>query len=483
MRMALSSHSLRLVLGASAALAVPAAAAPAKVAASAASDSAVAEATALRRAGRFAEAAQRLLDHLARRPDDARAHHELGVLYALHGQIREAEAQFRDALAADPAAVASQLALAELLRADERCRQALPLYQALTQRDAGDGPAWRGQLLCHAQLGAWPAAIAAAEALVQRFPGTSLGRWGAERLEQLRRDSQSGEWSAAQMDAEGKGLFAEKRYDAAVVWLALALQTEPSADRAYRLAMAHLGTQELLAAHSALTRALALDPRHQAAAMALPLVARALRNAGGGAEPIGFGDFDQVPEKAIARALADNELVLARQLVQVALPKPAAATSAVLLVLAGELALRDAAASKAQGLFEQALKLAPGHDAARKGLADAMLQQGRGAEARKLAGIGPAPEHVKGDADLQLWVSKRRSEFQHHLRMALDPGVRPNAALVDQVGRELPAAEPLPLVPAATSPSGGKAKAGKGAKATKGKGAKAKPGPKAKSSR
>lgn len=490
MRLQRSTYGLLVALWTAHSLAVPAIAAPAAPATKALTAprtaNAVAEAVALRRAGRFVEAAQHLLDHLAVRPDDARARHELAVLYALHGQIREAESQFRDALAADPSAVETQLALAELLRADERCRQALPLYQSLTQRDAGNGPAWKGQVLCQSQLGNWPAAIAAAEALVQRFPGITLGRWAAERLDQLRKDSQSGQLSPAQMDAEGKGLFAEKRYEAAVVWLAMALQAEATADRAYRLAMAHLGAQELLAAHTALSRAVALDPRHQPALMALPLVARALRNAGDGGERVAFGDFDQTPEKAIARALADNELVLARQLVQAALPKPAASNSAVLLVLAGELALRDSAAAKAQPLFEQALKLHPNHDAARKGLADALFQQGRNAEARKLAGLGLAPEYLAPDTDLQLWVAKRRGEFQHQLRMALDPGVRPNPSLVDQVDQDLPrAAEVLPVKPTVAAPAGkkgkGSAKSAK-AKTEKPKAAKAKAGSKAKKS-
>lgn len=466
-----------------AALAAPAPTSAAKARATA--GAAVQEAIALRRASRFEEAAKLLLDHLATYPDDARAHHELGVLYALHGQIREAEAQFRDALLADPGSGETRLALAELLRADERCKEALAVYSAVTQADPGQGAAWKGQVLCHSQLGAWEPAMAAAKVLISQFPGTTLGRWASERLEKLKEYATSGEVTPAQMDAEGKALFAEKRYEAAAVWLAMALQSEPNADRAYRLAMAQLGAQELLAAHAALQHAIRLDARHQPALMALPVVARALRNAGSGGESVGFGDFDQTPERAIGRALAEGDLLLARQLVAAALPKPADAKSAVLLILAGELALRDVAAAKAQQHFEQALKLHPGHDAARKGLADAMFQQGRMADARRLAALGPAPEHVKGDADLQLWVAKRRHEFQHHLRMALDPGVRPNPSIADQVVAELPkpaVPEFLPTEPAGkgVKAKGGnsKGKAGKaaGRKASSGKAGKTKMG-------
>ncbi len=459
-------------IGSSTALAAPAQAAsgaPAKVGASSAA--AAQQAIALRRAGKFEEAARLLLDHLASYPDDARARHELGVLYALHGQIREAEAEFRDALLADPRAVETQLALAELLRADERCRQALVLYSAVTQADPGQGPAWKGQVLCHSQLGAWEPAMAAASALMSQFPGTSLGRWASERLEKLKEYAASGEVTPAQMDTEGKALFAEKRYDAAAVWLAMALTAEPNADRAYRLAMAHLGAQDLLACHQALQHAIRLDPRHQPALMALPLVARALRSAGSGGESVGFGHFDQTPERAVSRALADGELLLARQLLAAALPKGTETKSAVLLILAGELALRELSVAKAQQHFEQALKLYPGHDAARKGLADAMFQQGRLADARRLAALGPSPDHVKGDADLQLWVAKRRSEFQHHLRMAVDPGVRPNPSIADQVVAELPkpgladlaapAPEDAPAKNKASKAKGGKTKGGK----------------------
>lgn len=447
-------------LGGPVAVAAPAPAAKAR----AATGTAVQEAIALRRAGRFEEAARLLLEHLATQPDDARAHHELGVLYALHGQIREAEAQFRDALLADPSAADTRLALAELLRADERCRDALILYSAITQADPAQGSAWKGQVLCYSQLGAWEPAMAAAKSLVAQFPGTSLGRWAGDRLEKLRQYATSGEVTPAQMDTEGKALFAEKRYDAAAVWLAMALQAEPNADRAYRLAMAHLGAQDLLACHAALNHTLRLDPRHQPALMALPLIARGLRNAGTGGEPVGFGDFDQTPERAVSRAIGEGDLLLARQLLAAALPKGAEVKSAILLILAGELALREPAAAKAQQYYEQALKLQPGHDAARKGLADAMFQQGRLADARRLAALGPAPEHVRGDADLQVWVTKRRHEFSHQLRMALDPGVRPNPCIADQVVAELPKpalADLAPPTPAVKDPKV-KSKKGKG---------------------
>ncbi len=453
----------------------------------------LAQAQQARKTGDFTKAAKLLLDHLAAHPDDARGHHELGVLYAVHGQLRDAREQFEAGLRTEPNLAESRQALADLLRAEDRCPEALPHYQKLLSDDADRAKALKGQLLCQTMLGQWPAAAATCDAAIGRTQGTELGKWLTDRCQQVRTAAQSGQLSAGQMDAEGKALFGEKRFTDSEVWFELALQTEPNADRAYRLAMARLGAGELLGCHTALQQALALEPNHQASLMALATVARALRTLGTEGQSIDFKQFDEVPEQAIGRALLADDLVLARQLVAAALPtKPAVEApppGAVLLWLAGELALRDAQYSKAAEWFDKALKARASFDAAKKGLADASYQLNRISEARRLAGLPPPPAWLADNADLKLFVDKRRAEVRHQLRMAFDPGLHPRPALVDQVEAELPGPPPKveepPPPPAASKGSKGKAAKGKTSKSAKpakgakpAKPAKAKRGPK-----
>lgn len=433
-----------------------------------ASAQAVDEAVALRQRGLLAEAAQKLIAWMAEHPEDARARHELGTLYALNGQLRDAEEQFNQALVRQPGFRAARWNLAEVLRADERCGDALPHYARLTDDDAADGPAYKGQVLCNAILGRWDPALAACDALIKRFPGTSLGNWASAQRARIAELAAGGALTVGQMEAEGKQLFAEKRYADAAVWLAMAASTEPSADRHYRVAMAHLGAQDLLSCQAALARAIAADASHQPARMAMATVARAMRNMGKGAADVAFAAVADVPERALARALLDGDLVVARQLALAVLAgKGEAAPGAVGLLLAGEVELRDGRNSKAYEYFERALKLRPGHDGARKALADAAFQLGRFADARRLAALPAPPPHLAEHADMAVFVRQRRAEFTHQLKMMLDPGVRPMAAIVDLVAGDLPPpppkVDPPPPVP---PPTAVKAK-GKGAKAGK----------------
>ncbi|MBM4343835.1 MAG: tetratricopeptide repeat protein [Deltaproteobacteria bacterium] len=428
---------------------------------------AIDEAIALRQRGQYEQASQKLLAWMAEHPDDARARHELGTLYALNGQLRDAEEQFNQALVRQPGFRAARWNLAETLRADERCGDALPHYARLADDDPSDGPARKGQVLCNAILGRWEPALAACDVLIKRFPGTSLGNWASAQRARIAEMAAGGALTVGQMEAEGKQLFVEKRYADAAVWLAMAAATEPTADRHYRVAMAYLGAQDLMACQAALARAVAADPSHQPARMAMATVARALRTMGKGAVNVAFAAVAEVPERALARALLDGDLVVARQLALAALAgKGEAAPGAVGLLLAGEVELRDGRNTRALELFERAHQLRQGHDGARKAMADAAFQLGRFADARRLASLPAPPPHLPENADLPVFVRQRRAEFNHQLKMMLDPGVRPMAAIADLVAGDLPPPphKVEPPAPEPPPPAKGKGKGGKAGK-------------------
>ena len=351
-------------------------------AAAATSTSVLEAAQAARKAGRYADAAAGLQTWLGAHPKDARALHELGVLYAIHGQLIEATSQFEAALAADPGQLETQQALGVVRKARE----------------------------AFARAGA-PARLDVSE-------------------------------------VEGTALFAEKRYAAAAVWLAAALEQGPTADRAYRLAMAWLGAGDTLAARGCLERALQLQPDHLPSRSAWPTVAKALRLEGKGGLEVAFGPGGPSPMPAIAQALNDGELVLARQLLQSALQGPW--KGAVLHLLAGEVALREGQYSKAIASYKEALALRPGYSAAQKGLADVAVQQGRWTDARDLAGLAKPAPWDDLQAQLKRFVPRRRAELLHQLHMGVDPGVKPLAALTDQVAELVP---PPPSAPAALTPA------------------------------
>ena len=81
-------------------------------------------ASALRRAGRWSEAAQLWLDWLAEHPSDSRGHYELGVLYALTGQWSAAARQFSLATQGDAPVAEAWRALGDVERAADRCAAA-----------------------------------------------------------------------------------------------------------------------------------------------------------------------------------------------------------------------------------------------------------------------------------------------------------------------------------------------------------------------
>lgn len=358
-----------------------------------------------RKAGRYAEAAAGLQTWLGGHPKDARALHELGVLYAIHGQLAEATTQFEAALAVDPGQLETQQALDVVRRARE----------AFTRAGA-------------------PARLDVSE-------------------------------------VEGTALFAERRYAAAAVWLAAALEQGPTADRAYRLAMAWLGAGDTLAARGCLEKALQLQPDHLPSRSAWPTVAKALRLEGKGGIDVAFSPGGPSPVPAIAQALNDGELVLARQLLQSAMQGPW--KGAVLHVLAGEVALREGQYSKAIASYKEALACKPGYSAAQKGLADVAVQQSRWTDARDLAGLAKPAAWDDLQAQLKRFVVRRRAELLHQLHMGVDPGVKPLAALTDQVAELVPPPPPPPPVALTPPPEAAPEPAAPPQKHTRSKAAKA----------
>lgn len=441
-------------LASSAAVLLPlpvAAAAPAATAApspaAAASVGGVEAAIALRQQGDLQGAAQLLIARLEQQPFDARAHHELGVLYAATGQWQQAEARLSESLRLRPNEPATQLVLGDVLRANLRCLRAIPLYGAAQQTEAFKPAALRGQALC--QLAA--ADLAGADQTLRAL-GTWANaqrsavdaEWVAQKQAQLASLRDSPDANALQMETQGRALFDQKRYAEAQLWLQWALDAEPTADRAWRLAVAAAAADQLDEAAAAIQRALALDPSHGPARAAQDRILRGLRLRGRaplatfGAPP-DTGDpaarHAVSGELALARALLDGDLLLARNLA-VALQKAAAPKPGVRLLLwSAEVYLRDKQLARAGQLLREAVALAPLHDGVRKLQAELAIRQGRGADARALLGLAAPGE--PGEEDLQVWSALRRQEFDHQLRMRLDPGLRAGPPLQDQLAETL----------------------------------------------
>jgi predicted Zn-dependent protease len=414
----------------------------------AAEASPVAAAVADRTAGRFEQSATTLLAWLAQHADDARALHELGVLYALTSQYREAETRLQAALAVAPGQVESRRALAELWRAQARCLDALPLYDALVVRDGQDATGWRGRLLCHEQLGQTDAALQTAAEIQAKLAGSPLVAWATARAVQVRAMSAQGGFTPQQADAEGQALFGQQRFVEAAVWLAKAHELQPTADRAYRLAMARLGTGDPLAAQVALEQALQLDPRHLASLSAWPTVAKALRLQGQGGADVDLQHLEGGWLPAVARALREGNATLARRLVDAAKAAPAEGKGVVLMVLDAELKLRENKLGEAEKLFRDVLVARPNYPPAKKGLAAVLALMRRDFEAREMAGLKSADERD----DLERLVPLRRAELMHQLAMAVDPAVAPLPSLVDQVIDSKPAPPPPPPPPMEPAP-------------------------------
>jgi tetratricopeptide (TPR) repeat protein len=446
----------------------------------------------LRTQGKLLDAFTIVQGWLKENPNDARALHELGVLYAIDKQQEAAIQQFLAAVAVEPGMVEARRNAAELMRGKGRCPEAIAHYRELLMVDLGDGIALRGIAVCFEMTGQRDKAVGALTELETRFAGKEYGNWAKERKKKLevKAEEQPAAMpkpaepvkaadvakvpvttavapesarpapvpvelepqvppAVAECDREGEALFREKRYADAAVWLGEALRQAPSADRAYKLAMAFLGTRDTLAALTTLQRALQLDPRHLASLSAWPTLAKAVRERGGGGIEVSFARAQQAPAAVIGLALAEGDLVLARLLLNASLQGPW--QGAVLHTLAGEVALREGRLQEAQKAFQAAMALQPRYPPAQKGLAEVYVLTGRYTGARELVGL-PTPLVQGTDpdpyADLRRMTKLRRAELEYQLRMAADPGLRPLPSLGDQV------IDSAPPPPAVGAPSG-----------------------------
>lgn len=430
----------------------------------------LASAVAARQGGRFEEAQQTLQNWLNTHPDDGLAWHELATLYAIHGQLRQAVSLFEKALALLGDSADARRNLAETLRADGRCAQAMNHYQTLLAADAGDKTALRGQVLCQQLLGQNAAAVQGCAAIEARYANTEFADWAHGRSLQIQQSATQGITTPEQAEAEGMALFGEKRYAAAVFWLGRAQEQAPTADRAYRLAMASVGAGDLLGGLGSLAAALRLDPQHVPSLSAWPTVQRALRLQGQGATKIEFSRQARTPTQMIAHALAEGDLILARQLLNPALLLPE--KGAVLATLNGEVLLREGKFPQAAQAFAEAMALRPKYPPAQKGLAAALILQGKLEEARPLVGFDALPGQKTSPEEMLRFVDLRRAEFMHQLQMAEDPGIKPMPALKDLM---VAAAPPTPIEVAEPAPPVD-AKAVNTIKTPKGKKISARPG-------
>ncbi len=390
-----------------------------------------------RQGGRFKQAFTVLADLSRRFPDDARIQHELGVLYALHGQLKPAASRFATALRLDPLLVQSRRALAEVLRAQGRCGPALTHYAALLAQPDHRVAALRGLALCREATGDAKGAKAALAQLVRDHGDTPVGVWAKGYLAGF---GAQGGLSPAAAEREGLKHFRAKRYAQASPWFELACHRGPTADRCYRLGVSRLGERDVLAAAQAFRLALAIDPKHLPSLSAWPTTARMLRAAGRGGQAAGFRDASgSRPSLRVAEAILDDDLLLAEQLASAAIAK--GHKGRVLRLLRAETRLRAGQLSRAQADLSVVLRARPGLSQARHALADIYAQRRRLAQARAYAGlpqrVAPAggwPEGVRGDADLAAFRRWRRAAMDHTLRRLRDPGLKP-----------FPAFEPPPM--------------------------------------
>lgn len=395
---------------------------------------AIAQAIADRKAGRFKEAFAVLNALLETDARNARAHHELGVLYALHGQFAEATNHLRVATTLAPTSVASRRNLAEVLRADGQHAVALAEYARIVDDLDARPAALRGLALCHEALGKPAEAEQALQTLAKDYADTREGGWAIQHLQWLKAQQDSGEVTPAVAEREGIVLFGEGRYEAAADWLAFALRAGPSADRAYRYGMALLAGRDYLGAVAALQLALTLDQGHAAARSAWPTAVAKLRVAGEGGLTIDLAPEDgEPPTRRAARALREGDLLLAMQIASTALKGPH--KGLVLELQYAEALLRDGRLGPAEAALKRVLKARPDHPTARAALAEIAWRRASFSQARKLANLpapvaGPlGPEATSREArDLARFVRWRRAAFDHTMGMLLDPGLRPRPA-------------------------------------------------------
>lgn len=434
------------------------AAAPADRAAPAAAaedDAVIDKIVALRRAGRFSEAFAVAKGLTQQRPASARAWHELGTLYALHGQLEDAAAAFERAVALDPVLHAARMSLAEVLRADRRYRPALEHYQALYAAPDVGLEARRGAAICLLALDRRDEAKAALTALQQADPNGEIGQWAGERLAALAKDGAGGA-DIASLDAQTEAHFRAGRYREAADAAGMACSEAPSAPRCYRAAVSLLALRDYLAAVGALRAALRCDPGHLPSLSAWPTALRKLRGEGAGGLDVSLRHPQ--PAQGLRRAalaLLDGDLLLAERLADDALSQ--APTSAILLLVRAEARLRRGATARARVDFRAALGRRPKLEIASAGLLACDLADGRitGVRAALRLPAPPAPpegvvlpQGYDPNADVRAWDRWRRNTFDTRLRGLADPGIRPPQPFSPPASLDVEALRPDPTTAA-----------------------------------
>ncbi len=390
-----------------------------------------------RKGGQFKRAFDLLAALVAQFPKNARIRHELGVLYAVHGQFDLASAQLGEALRLDPNLVAARRGVAEVLRASNRCGEALPHYAALLRQSTQRPVALRGLALCREATGDTVGSRAALAQLTRDHGDTDAGRWAKSYL-RLVDAAPKGRISAATAEREGLLHFRAKRYAEAGAWFELACRRGPSADRCYRLGVARLGERDFLAAAIAFRQALQLDAKHLPTLSAWPTAARKLRQEARGGLRADFADSGRAPAALrVAAALRDDNLLLAEQIASAAIA--GGHKGRVVRLLRAEGRLRSGQITAAEKDVREVLRVAPGLVVARHCLAAIYVRKHQPALARPFAGLPALPTPPAGlswpatanpDADLAGFVRWRHAAIDHMLRRMSDPGLKPYPAFV-----------------------------------------------------
>ena len=324
-----------------------------------------------------------------------------------------------------------------MLRASNRCAEALPHYAALLQQSTQRPVALRGLALCREATGDAIGSRAALAQLVRDHGESEAGRW-ATRYLRLVDAAPKGRISAASAEREGLLHFRAKHYAEAGAWFDLACRRGPSADRCYRLGVARLGERDFLAAAIAFRQALHIDAKHLPTLSAWPTAARKLRQEARGGLRADFADSGRSPAaQRVAAALRDDNLLLAEQIASAAIAS--GHKGRVVRLLRAEGRLRSGQVARAEMDLRAVLRVAPGLVVARHGLAAIHVLKHQPALARQLAGlpaVAPPPSGLRWpatanpDADLSGFVRWRHAAMDHLLRRMDDPGLKPYPAFV-----------------------------------------------------
>lgn len=430
----------------------------------------------------------------------AQQHVDAGLDALAKGDNSAAIASFRLAVRADPDDRGARRLLADALRRVDRCADALAQYQIL-QSTGADDDARRGEVQCLRALGQNDTALRIVEDVLGRHPlkddqSDPLAIWalaeqkslksvGAvvrtdpatktepvlnaqpleqpvqtpieqpknEQPERPRIVPEAGPMEAdtpATMDAQGEALFAAARYPEAAAWFELALTAQPTAERAWKLAMARWAMHDGLQALVAIDKTLQLQPDHKAAQLARPLLADWVRTRGQTGNAVPMAPEGRSIRMAVLQALVDGDDVLARQLLP--LWRNGLERGVVADLVQAELWLREERVNDADKLLRAILAKQPSHPAALKALAEIVIRRGDLQQARAMLGL-PLARIANGEdpnADLYRFILRRRAEFQQQLRMAVDPGVKPLPSLPQQLAEMDP---PTPSPPPQVEPT------------------------------